>query len=42
MTQGMIDRLDTNFVPVYAVDEDYRAEGVVPKEEQAEYRRVYR
>ena len=40
--QGIIDRLNANFVPVYAVNEDYRAEGVVPKEDQAEYRRVYR
>ena len=39
---AVIDRLNAAFVPVYAVNEDYRADGVVPKDEQAEYRRVYR
>jgi hypothetical protein len=38
----VIDRLNAFFVPVYAVNEDYRADGVVPKDEQAEYLRVYR
>jgi hypothetical protein len=38
----VIDRLNCYFVPVYAVNEDYRAKDVVPKEEQAEYQRIYR
>lgn len=38
----VIDRLNSLFVPVYAVNEDYRAKDVVPKEEQAEYLRIYR
>jgi hypothetical protein len=38
----VIDRLNASFVPVYAVNEDYRAEGVAPKDERAEYLRVYR
>jgi hypothetical protein len=38
----VIDRLNAFFVPVYAVNEDYRAEGVIPKDEQAEYLRIYR
>src|SRR4051812_24445832 len=39
---GVIDRLNASFVPVYAVNEDYLARDVVPKEEQAEYQRIYR
>jgi hypothetical protein len=38
----IIDRLNRSFVPVYAVNEDYRARGVVPKEERDEYQRIYR
>jgi hypothetical protein len=38
----VIDRLNAFFVPVYAVNEDYRAADVVPKEDQAEYLRIYR
>src|SRR3954462_4815710 len=38
----VIERLNSYFVPVYAVNEDYRAKGGVPKEEQAEYQRIYR
>lgn len=38
----VIELLNTAFVPVYAVNEDYRAEDVVPKEERAEYQRIYR
>jgi hypothetical protein len=37
----IIDLLNTFFVPVYAVNEDYQAKGIVPKEEQAEYLRIY-
>jgi hypothetical protein len=38
----VIERLNKSFVPVFAVNEDYRAEGVVPREEKAEYQRIYR
>ncbi len=38
----VIDRLNTRFVPVYAVNEDYRAKDIVPKAEQEEYLRIYR
>ncbi|HEV3263455.1 MAG TPA: hypothetical protein VG013_41855 [Gemmataceae bacterium] len=38
----VIDRLNACFVPVYAVNDDYRAKGVVPQREQAEYLRIYR
>src|SRR3712207_8191149 len=41
-TADVIDRLNAFFVPVYAVNEDYRAEGVVPRDERAEYLRIYR
>jgi len=36
----VIDRLNSLFIPIYAVNEDYRAKDVVPKEEQAEYLRI--
>ena len=38
----VIDRLNAKFVPVYAVNEDYRTGGPAPKEERAEYTRIYR
>jgi len=38
----VIDRLNRSFVPVYAVNEDYHANDVVPKEERDEYTRIYR
>jgi hypothetical protein len=38
----VIDLLNASFIPVYAVNEDYRAKGVVQKDEQAEYLRIYR
>jgi hypothetical protein len=38
----VIKRLNASFVPVFAVNEDYRAGGSAPKEEQAEYNRIYR
>jgi hypothetical protein len=38
----VIELLNASFVPVYAVNEDYRARGAVPREEQAEYLRIYR
>jgi hypothetical protein len=34
--------LNRYFVPVYAINEDYRAKGVVPEAEKAEYQRIYR
>jgi hypothetical protein len=37
----VIDLLNAYFVPVYAVNEDYRAKNVVPKDDQAEYLRIY-
>jgi hypothetical protein len=39
---AVIDRLNASFVPVYAVNEDYRGDGPAPKEEKAEYQRIYR
>jgi hypothetical protein len=38
----VIDTLNAYFVPVYAVNEDYRSKGPAPKEEKAEYTRIYR
>jgi hypothetical protein len=38
----VIDLLNSSFVPVFAVNEDYRDDGPVPREEKAEYRRIYR
>src|SRR3954452_17212811 len=38
----VIALLNSSFVPVYAVNDDYRAKDVVPKEERAEYQRIYR
>src|SRR5215212_8284406 len=38
----VIVRLNRFFVPVYAVNEDYRAKDVVPREERDEYTRIYR
>src|SRR5262245_26838402 len=37
----VISRLNASFVPVYAVNEDYRAGGAAPEAERAEYRRIY-
>ena len=38
----VIDRLNSSFVPVYVVNEDYRDNGPAPKEERAEMTRIYR
>lgn len=38
----VIDRLNRSFVPVYAVNEDYRDGGTAPAAERAEYQRIYR
>jgi hypothetical protein len=38
----VIDLLNSSFVPVFAVNEDYRDDGPAPEEEKAEYRRIYR
>lgn len=38
----IINRLNSLFVPVYVVNEDYRGSGPAPKEERAEMERVYR
>ena len=38
----VIDRLNAYFVPVLAVNEDYKGGGPAPKEERDEYRRIYR
>ncbi len=38
----VIERLNAHFVPVYAVNEDYRGDGPAPPEERAEYQRIYR
>jgi hypothetical protein len=38
---AVIDRLNASFVPVYAVNEDYRSDAV-PKAEREEYQRIYR
>lgn len=37
----VIQRLNAEFVPVYAVNDDYRGDAV-PKAERAEYQRIYR
>src|SRR5262245_12136714 len=39
---AVIDRLNSSFVPVYAVNEDYRDGGSVAKDEREEYQRIYR
>jgi hypothetical protein len=39
---AVIEKLNASFVPVYAVNEDYRENGSAPKEEKAEYTRIYR
>src|SRR5215212_601744 len=39
---AVIDRLNTSFVPVYAVNEDYRAGGAALDGERDEYQRIYR
>ncbi len=38
----VIDRLNAHFVPVLAVNEDYRGKGPAPADERAEYTRIYR
>jgi hypothetical protein len=38
----VIERLNAHFVPVLAVNEDYRGAGCASAEERAEYRRIYR
>src|SRR5262245_20146826 len=38
----VIDRLNAHFVPVLAVNEDYRDKGSAPADERAEYTRIYR
>src|SRR5437899_92514 len=38
----VIDLLNSAFVPVFAVNEDYRDAGPAPAEDKAEYRRIYR
>ena len=38
----VIDLLNGAFVPVFAVNEDYRDDGPASAEEKAEYRRIYR
>src|SRR5215207_1492789 len=38
----VIETLNAYFVPVYAVNEDYRDKGPAPKEEKSEYTRIYR
>src|SRR5688572_10825894 len=38
----VIERLNAHFVPVYVVNEDYRAAGPAPKEERDEMERIYR
>jgi hypothetical protein len=38
----VIDLLNKYFVPVYAVNEDYADGGPAPREEKAEYQRIYR
>src|SRR5919202_6864493 len=38
----VIERLNAYFVPVYAVNEDYRDKGSAPAGERAEYQRIYR
>lgn len=39
---SVIDKLNAAFVPVYAVNEDYRDPAVTPKPERDEYTRIYR
>jgi hypothetical protein len=41
-SRTVIDLLNSAFVPVFAVNEDYRDAGPAPDEEKAEYRRIYR
>lgn len=41
-SHDVIDRLNASFVPVYAVNEDYRDGGPAPSEEKAEYQAIYR
>src|SRR5690242_15747468 len=38
----VIEKLNSSFVPVYAVNEDYRDKGPAPAEEKGEYTRIYR
>jgi len=38
----VISLLNRYFVPVYAVNEDYRDGGAQPPEEKAEYNRIYK
>jgi hypothetical protein len=38
----VIERLNAYFVPVYAVNEEYRDKGGAPAGERAEYQRIYR
>src|SRR3954449_10313558 len=38
----VIDRLNAYFVPVLAVNEDYRGAAPAPADERAEYQRVFR
>jgi hypothetical protein len=38
----VIEQLNAHFVPVLAVNEDYRGDGPAPADERAEYRRIYR
>src|SRR5262249_23380873 len=38
----VIDLLNSAFVPVFAVNEDYRDAGPAPAEDKAEYHRIYR
>src|SRR5262249_50874532 len=38
----VMDLLNGAFVPVFAVNEEYRDDGPAPEEEKAEYRRIYR
>src|SRR4051812_4923421 len=38
----VIERLNAHFVPVYAVNEDYRGDGPAPPAERAEKQRIYR
>src|SRR5262249_10845221 len=38
----VIDLLNSAFVPVFAVNEDYRKDGSAPEEEKAAYQRIYR
>src|SRR5213593_3292448 len=40
--EKVIGLLNRSFVPVYAVNEDYRRDGPAPPEERAEYDRIYR